>query len=172
MRIAAMKFRWPWIVLVGSICVNVFSASAYLTFHSRLADAPTIPARADGMTEKLGLDETQRESLIRYLETIVAGRRRTRAAMASANEEVWRELAAAQPDRARVKESFSRAVALYGEQSSAEIDQLLTLLEKFTPEQRAGFLAMLREDGREGQPWWKREGRPSEAARLTTESKP
>jgi uncharacterized membrane protein len=136
--------RLPWILLALSLALNLFFIGGAVWMRSQ-GHGPMGPAdRVARVVKELGLDADQRAAFERFVRTIRTKARDLRETNQPLVDEAWQDFAKAQPDEAAVDKLFESAA---NNRRNFQIEAgraLRAFLGTLNEEQRAAFVAMVK----------------------------
>ena len=144
-----MRMKWPWILLAASLLLNVFFAGGVIYSKmtaERLRDAPA--ARFDFVVDELGLSEAERARLVALRESAFARRDQMRREGRHLREELFKEMAKADFDEARVEELLRQRSALFVAFLGGVMADTHDFLASLDAESKREFMAMMQREHR------------------------
>lgn len=137
--------RLPWILLALSLALNLFFVGGVFWVRTQAARAHMSPAERVGLvTKQLGLDVNQRAAFDRFIRTVRMKAHQLRQTNKPLIDDAWQDFAKAQPDEAAVDKLFEEAA---NNRRSFQIEAgraLRTFLVVLNEDQRARFIALVR----------------------------
>jgi uncharacterized membrane protein len=139
------RSRLLWIVLALSLVLNICAVGSFVWAKMQAREVQLTPAeRVEAVAKQLALDANQRPAFDRFIRTIRMRTRHLREANAPLGEDIWGELAKAQPDEALLDRSLQ---SLAENRRTYQIDvghALREFLVVLTPEQRQTMIELIR----------------------------
>lgn len=130
------------VLLILSLVLNLcfIAGAAWMRLH-----APRPEERIQAIAGELGLNEQQRAGFDNYFHTMRARFQLMRGELNPLVGNAWTEFAKPQPDQGKIEQDFEAASAkrrTFGREATANT---LSFLSTLSPEQRAKFVALMRE---------------------------
>ena len=139
----AGRRRWLAILLVVSAALNLcfIGGAVWIRVH----EPPRPDQRMLAIAGELDLNDQQRAAFENYFHTMRARFQLMRGELTPLVTDAWTEIAKPQADQAKIEQDFEAAAAkrrAFGHDATANT---LAFLGNLSPEQRAKFVALLRE---------------------------
>jgi Spy/CpxP family protein refolding chaperone len=166
-----MRSKWIIILLIFSLAVNMAAVVTMVVQWSRRSEPrrpffgpPFSEQRREMLRERLDLTDDQYRKVGQAHDQFAEEMDSLQAALRTKREELFRQLETEEPDRGQIEVLLAEIAALQADQERKVVDNLLSMKEVLTPEQRERLHSLLgRRFGEPRDPFGPRErerGRP------------
>ena len=133
-------------ILVISLCFNVFFAWGFLASRYVLKRLKTPEGRIELVAKKLDLSQQQKESFIRLHAGLQDQAKKIIKLYSVDINAYWQEVIKDNPDSLKVKQALERASQGKKEFMFLATDHIIKLMRTLKPEQRETYVKILRKD--------------------------
>lgn len=132
------------LLLVGSLCFNLFFAGAYIHTCSEIQKLKTPEGRNESVVKRLKLSKDQMERFVQLEEQLNEQTEMIKKDHRADIEAFWREAMKDNPDSQKVRELLDRLSDMRGKHGMLRAEILLAFLKVLTPEQKKLYVEMFR----------------------------
>lgn len=132
------------ILLIISLCFNVFFAAGFIYSRHILKKIRTPEGRMQIVSKRLDLTQYQQESFLLLREQLQTHALKTKQEFKSEIDSFWQELVKNNPDTLKIKKLIEEASQGRTELMILASKQIQEFLKTLTPEQREAYVKFLR----------------------------
>lgn len=145
-----MRNKWIIILLIFSLAVNMAALATMAVQWSKrperrgpLSRPPFSENHREMLRRKLDLSDDQYRKVGQAHDQFAEGMDSLQAALRGKREELFRQLDTQEPDRGQIEALLGEIAVLQADQERMVVDNLLTMREVLTPEQREKLHSLL-----------------------------
>jgi len=132
-------------LLIISVCFNVFFIIGYMKTSRFLALLKTTEGRVQLVSDRLGLDDAQREKVAGLMTELRSHQAAIKEANRALNDEFWNEIVEDEPDMQKIAALLAESTEQVETSRRLGAEYLQVVMQSLNKDQRQGLVRMIRE---------------------------